>query len=125
MHELGMAMEIVEIVTKSLEGKKVKRVKEVEIELGEFHKISPQQMQEVFEMASKDTVAEGARLKVNIKKGAIKCIACGFSGGVEVEMEHHHDHSMHLHCPKCNAASLEILEGRDIDVRNIEAEIED
>ena len=125
MHELGMAMEIVDIVEKSLEGKKVKAVKEVEIDMGDLHKVSPGQMQEVFEMASKGTMVEGAKLKVNIKKGTIKCLACGFSGGVDVEMEHHHDHQVHLHCPKCNATSLEILEGRDIDVRNIEAEIED
>lgn len=125
MHELGMAMEIVEIVTKSLDGKKVKKVKEVEIDMGALHKISKEQMQDVFEMASKDTIVEGAKLKVKIKKGAIKCLSCGFSGGVEVEMEHHHDHQVHLHCPKCNETSLEILEGQDIDVRNIEAEIED
>lgn len=125
MHELGMAMEIVEIVTKSLAGRKVKKVKEVEIELGELQRATPEQMQQTFEMASKDTLLEGAKLKVKIKKGKVRCQSCGYSGGVEVEMEHHHDHSMHLHCPKCNATSLDILEGNDIDVRNIEAEVED
>jgi hydrogenase nickel incorporation protein HypA/HybF len=125
MHELGMAMEIVEVVTKSLEGRKVKAVKEVEIELGELRKISPEQMEQVFEMASKDTLVEGAKLKVKIKKGRVRCLGCGFSGRVEVKMEHDHSHSTHLHCPKCEGVSLEILEGNDIKVRNIEAEVED
>lgn len=125
MHELGMAMEIVEVVIKSLEGKRVKKVKEVEIEMGELHKISPRQMESVFEMASKDTIVEGAKLKVKIKKGSVRCPGCGFSGRVEVEMEHDHDHKAHVHCPECDGVSLEIMDGNDIDVRNIEAEVED
>ena len=76
-------------------------------------------------MAAKDTIVEGAKLKVKIKKGEVKCLSCGFSGGVDFEMEHHHNHSMHLHCPKCNVTSIEILDGMDIHVRNIEAEVEE
>jgi hydrogenase nickel incorporation protein HypA/HybF len=123
MHELGMAMEIVEVVTKSLEGHKVKAVKEVEIEMGELHKVHPEQMEQVFEMASKGTVVEGAKLKVKIKKGRVRCLGCGYLGGVDVELKH--DHKAQPHCPKCEGVSLEILEGNDIEVRNIEAEVED
>ncbi|MBU2560437.1 hydrogenase maturation nickel metallochaperone HypA [archaeon] len=125
MHELGMAMEIVEVVIKSLEGRKVNGVKEVEIELGELHKISPEQMRQVFEMAAKDTIVEGAKLKVKIKKGKIRCQSCGYSGGVKVAMKHDHDHIAHIHCPECEGVSIEILEGNDIDVRNITADVED
>jgi hydrogenase nickel incorporation protein HypA/HybF len=125
MHELGMAMEIVDVVSKSLEGRRVKAVKEIEIEMGELHRISPEQMQQAFEMASKDTIAEGATLKVKIKKGNVKCLSCGFEGAVEVEMEHDHDHPAHLHCPECSGASLDILEGNEITVRNIEADVGD
>lgn len=125
MHELSMATEIVEVVRKSLEGHKVKVVKEVEIEMGELHRITPEQMKQVFEMAAKDTLVEGAKLKVKIKKGKIKCMDCGYSGSIDVEIEHDHDHSMHPHCPECDGLSLEILEGNDIEVRNIKAEVED
>lgn len=125
MHELGLAMDIVEVVRKSLEGHRVKEVKEVEIELGELHRVTPEQMQQVFEMAAKDTIVEGAKLKVKIKKGKVKCMGCGYSGGVEVELEHDHDHKAHNHCPECDGVSLEILEGADIDVRNIEADVEE
>jgi hydrogenase nickel incorporation protein HypA/HybF len=125
MHELGMAMEIVEVVTKSLEGRKVMAVKEVEVELGELQRISPGQMRQVFEMASKDTIVEGAELKVKIKKGKVRCQDCGYSGGVKVEMNHDHDHAAHIHCPACDGVSIEILEGNDIDVRNITADVEE
>lgn len=123
MHELGVAMEIVEVVKKSLEGHTVKAVKEVEIEMGELHKVMPKQMEQVFEMAAKDTVVEGAKLKVNIKKGRVRCQGCGYSGGVEVETEH--DHSMHVHCPECGGVSLEILEGKGIEIKNILADVEE
>ena len=63
--------------------------------------------------------------KVKIKKGRVRCMGCSYSGGVKVEMGHDHDHSMHPHCPECNGVSLEILEGGDIEIMNIEAEVED
>jgi hydrogenase nickel incorporation protein HypA/HybF len=125
MHELGIAMDIVEVVKKSLEGRNVKAVNEVEIEMGELQRITPEQMKQVFEMAAKDTIVEGAKLKVNINKGRVRCQNCGYQGGVEVEMRHDHDHKAHIHCPSCDSASIEILEGNDIDVRNIEADVED
>jgi hydrogenase nickel incorporation protein HypA/HybF len=124
MHELSMATEIVEVVRKSLEGHKVKVVTEVEIEMGELHRVTPEQMEQVFEMAAKDTLVEGAKLKVKIKKGKIKCLGCGYSGSIDVEMEHDHDHSTHVHCPECKGVSLEILEGQDIEIKNITADVE-
>jgi Zn finger protein HypA/HybF involved in hydrogenase expression len=81
-------------------------------------------MEQVFEMAAKDTLVEGAELKVKIKKGKIKCLGCGYSGSIDVEMEHDHDHSTHVHCPECKGVSLEILEGQDIEIKNITADVE-
>lgn len=125
MHELALAMEIVEAVKNSLRGHKVRMVKEVEIEMGELHNVTPEQMEYVFEMASKDTIAEGAKLKVKIKKGKVRCLSCGYSGRVDVDMKHEHDHFADLHCPECRGASLEILEGQDIEIKNIRAEVEE
>ncbi len=125
MHELGLAMGVVEAVKNSLKGHKVKTVREVEIEMGELNNVTPEQMRQVFEIAAKGTIAEGAKLQVKIKEGKVRCLACGYSGGVDIDMEHDHDHSMHLHCPKCNEVGLEILEGEDIEVRNIQAEVEE
>jgi hydrogenase nickel incorporation protein HypA/HybF len=118
-------MSIVESVKDSLKGYKVKEVKEIEIEMGELHYVTPEQMQTVFEMASKDTIAEGARLKVTLKKGKIRCLRCGYLGEVDVHLEHEHEHThMAPHCPKCNDTAVEILEGNDIVIKNIKAEVE-
>lgn len=125
MHELGIATDIVEAVIKSLEGHRVTEVKEVEIELGELQRITPEQMQQAFEIAAKDTTVEGARLKTLIKKGKVRCLGCGYLGGVEVELKHDHDHKTHPHCPKCEGVSLEIVEGNDIEIKNITADVED
>jgi len=125
LHELSLATSIVESVEESLKEYKVKEVKEVEIEMGELHYVTPEQMKAVFEMASKDTIVEGARLKVTIKKGKIRCLRCGYSGGVNVQLEHEHEHShMAPHCPECNDTAVEILEGNDIVIKNIKAEVE-
>jgi hydrogenase nickel incorporation protein HypA/HybF len=120
-----LAMGIVDAVKNSLKGHKVKAVRVVEIEMGELNNVTHEQMRQVFEMAAKGTIAEGAKLEVKIKEGKVRCLDCGYSGRVEVDVEHGHDHSTHLHCPKCSGGSLEILEGGDIEVRNIRADVEE
>lgn len=125
MHELGLAIRIVDAVKNSLKSHKVKKVQEVEIEMGELNNITPKQIRQAFEIAAKSTIAEGAKLHVKIKKGKIRCPSCGYSGEINIDTEHDHDHSTHPHCPKCSEGGLEILEGEDIEVRNIRAEVEE
>ncbi len=112
-------MDVIETVEKSVEGKNVKRVTQIELELGEFDFVTPEQLAAAFEIASDGTIAKGAKLKIKTKHGKIKCNECGYVGKVEVENKEH-SHLL-IHCPKCDSVSVEVLEGKRLIVKNIRA----
>jgi hydrogenase nickel incorporation protein HypA/HybF len=124
VHELSLAASLVEAVMDALKGREVKMVKEVEIELGALSFITEDQMRDVFEMAAAGTPVEGARLSIVKKEGRVRCQGCGYEGdpGSHDEVEDHHH--VHLHCPKCNGPVVEILEGKDIILKNVRAEVD-
>lgn len=109
-------MNIIETVEKSVERKNVKRITQIELELGEFNFVTPEQLAAAFEIASDGTVAKGAKLKIRTKHGKIKCNECSYRGEVE-----EHSHTFIIYCPKCHSASVEVLEGKELIVKNIKA----
>lgn len=113
-------MSIIETVKKSAEGKNVKRVTQIELEFGEFNFVTPERLAAAFEIASDGTIAKGAKLKIKTKHGKIKCNECGYAGKAEIENEEH-SHMFIIHCPKCDSASIEVLEGKGLVVKNIRA----
>lgn len=120
MHELSLAMDIVETVKKSVEGRNVERVTHVELELGEFSFVTPEQLKHAFEMVSQDTIAGNAKLKIKVRHGKIHCTQCGYEGKVKVDA-HGHSHMVLIKCPKCRGTAVEILGGKEIIVKNIKA----
>lgn len=127
MHEFSLAMGIVEAVTNSTKGRRVERVREIEVELGELTFVTPKQLRFAFEMASQDTLAQGAKLKIKVKQGKVRCLECGYEGKASFrghdEVDHHHDFP--LYCPKCSGISIEILEGEGTEIKSIRAEVAD
>lgn len=124
MHEYSLAASLVESVIRSLDGKKVNKIIEVEIELGELCFITGPQMTDIFAMASTGTPVEGADLKITGKKGRVHCHGCSFEGDPEFHGEVEDHHHVHLHCPKCNGVAVEILEGKDVILKNIIADVD-
>lgn len=61
MHELGLAMEIVDIVTRRAAGAKVRRVV---VEVGALAAVLPDALAFSFELASDGTTAAGAELSI-------------------------------------------------------------
>jgi hydrogenase nickel incorporation protein HypA/HybF len=61
MHELGLAMEVVDIVTRRAAGKVVRRVV---VEVGALAAVLPAALAFSFQLASEGTSAEGAALEI-------------------------------------------------------------
>lgn len=122
MHEASLAMDIIETVKESVEGRNIERVTQIEVELGEFSFVTPQQLRAVFEMVAQDTIAQKAKLKIKIRHGKIRCLQCNYKGKVKVD-KCEHSHMKLIKCPKCKSTATEILEGNGIVVGNIKAEV--
>ena len=116
MHEMGIATEIVRIVTESIPpdmiGSKVARVN---LKVGKLSAVVPQSLRFCFEIVAKETPVEGARLEIQEVAVIARCKRCDYNWEIGEPV---------FSCPKCQSGSIEMLSGRELDIDSIELEEE-
>ncbi len=73
MHEMGIAMQIVDVVVEKANGAKVRSVR---IEVGKLAAVLPDALQFSFELACEGTAIQGATLVIDEVPGQARCRAC-------------------------------------------------
>lgn len=113
MHELAVTESILRICRDEGEKRKLKCIKKINIKVGELTGLVPNAVEYYFEIISKDTLAEGA--KINIEKLPIKieCRGCNYKGLLE------RDKST---CPICKGYNFKIVNGNDFYIDTLEVE---
>jgi hydrogenase nickel incorporation protein HypA/HybF len=107
VHEMAITQSVVEAVCEHAAGR---RVRSVRLEVGALCAVVPDSMQFCFELATQGTVADGARLDVDLKAGAAHCRTCDS----EFELP-----DLILLCP-CGSADVEVMAGRDLRILSME-----
>lgn len=107
MHEMALTQSLVEAVCEHAAGRRVHSVK---LEVGALCAVVPDAMAFCFELATEGTVAEGARLDVDILAGAARCRSCDARFELTDPI---------LLCP-CGSADVEVLAGRDLRILSME-----
>ena len=125
MHEFSAAMSIVDTAVESAKQNNVTRVTAVNVEVGEFTFLIPEQLIFNFEIASKNTIVEGAELRITKKKGRLKCSDCNYEGESEADTDVPSQIAafVPMKCPKCNSSATEIVGGKEFIITNILAEV--
>ncbi|TXT56658.1 MAG: putative hydrogenase nickel incorporation protein HypA [Candidatus Thorarchaeota archaeon] len=125
MHEFSAACSIVDAALEGAKGHDIKRITSVNIDLGEFTFLIPEQLAFNFEIASQNTILEGAELKISPVKGRLLCSECGYEGEVEPDPDVPEQIAMFapMKCPKCGSSATEITGGKEFVITNIEAEV--
>jgi len=117
MHEMGVALQIVEIaaasIPKHLENVRVARVN---LRVGKLAAIVPQSLQFCFSVAVQGTVLEGAELVIEELPVVARCRDCGHQWTIAAAA---------FTCEKCSSGSLEMISGRELDIESIEIVDED
>jgi len=117
MHEMGVAMQIVEIAAASIPGNLTgTRVEKVNLKVGKLSAIVPDSLQFCFEVVSKDTALEGARLHITEIPVQAACNVCRNEWTIEQPA---------FSCPACNSGDITLLSGRELDIESIELAEED
>jgi hydrogenase nickel incorporation protein HypA/HybF len=123
MHEFSLSSEIVKTVLKTAEENKAKKVHAIYLEIGELALINKDQVAFWVEELLKDSIAEGAKVKVKVIKGRIRCGGCGYSGAIKgVDEGDFVTHAFPQLCPACGSFKVQIEKGRECFLRKIEAE---
>jgi hydrogenase nickel incorporation protein HypA/HybF len=107
MHEMALTQSVVDAVCEHAAGRHVQSVK---VEIGALCAVVPDAMQFCFELATEGTVADGARLDLNVQPGTARCRTCA----KEFELA-----DLILLCP-CGSADVEVLAGRDLKIISME-----
>ena len=112
MHEMSLAQNILDIVLSTASQNNVKKIMTINIRAGQLRGIVPEQLEFCFGFVAKDTIVEGAKLQVNTVPITGKCKQCQNEFSVE---------EYKFICPQCNHEDIEILQGMELMVENIEA----
>ena len=105
MHEISLIQNLVEnvlgeITAKGYSGEKIKGLA---LSLGALELHSEEAFRQAFDIESKGTVLEGARLELTIVPATLSCPACGFHGPLPDDEADPHHPELLAECPECGA----------------------
>jgi hydrogenase nickel incorporation protein HypA/HybF len=113
MHEMSIAQSILDIIFQESQNHKVSRVLSVSLKLGELSAVQSESLRFCFELLSKGTLAEGAKLDIEQVQVTCQCQECGSKFAVQ---------ELVFTCPSCNSPKLDMLSGRELSVESFEGE---
>lgn len=116
MHEMSVAMSLLELAEDAARGQGCSRLERVRVEYGALAGIMPEALQFCFEALTRGTAHEGARLELVCLPLRLRCPFCGtvFGGeGQEARWEP---------CPGCGEVAGHVVEqGKELLLRQVEA----
>lgn len=117
MHELSMAQGIINAVLETAEANNATEVNEISIEVGRLAMINPEQLEFMLGVLIENTIMEDAKVNFEEIPAEIDCHECKFHGEAILDDSDHY--APLVKCPECGSLSVEILNGKDIVVKNI------
>lgn len=117
MHEMGIAMQIIEIATAAIPMDVPDvRVERVNLKIGKLAAVVPESLRFCFEIASRDTPLAGAALHIDEIPVVARCKACRTEWVINGPV---------FTCSACNSGRIDILSGRELNIESIEIAEED
>jgi hydrogenase nickel incorporation protein HypA/HybF len=112
MHEMGIALQIIDIASASIpQDVRSAKVERVNLKIGKLSAVVPESLRFCFEVVSKDTPLAGAELAIEETPVLARCKTCDERWTIEEPV---------FICRACGGGELEILSGRELDIVSIE-----
>ncbi len=111
MHELSLSSAILETAVRHADGRKVNSV---EVTAGALRQVVKSSLEFYFEIVSRDTLCEGARLEVNEVEARVSCNSCDAQPWTL-------DRPI-FRCVACGGSDVEVLSGQEFLVESIDVE---
>lgn len=114
MHEMGIAMEIIDIAKASvpadMQGARIERIN---LQVGKLSAVVIDSLRFCFELAVKETPLEGTELAIEELDVVVRCKQCQARWTVTEPV---------FTCKNCQSGDIDILSGRELDIKSIEIE---
>lgn len=110
MHELSIAISIVDTAIKQATMASASRVSEVELDIGTHSGIEYESLEFALEVAVKDTILEKTLFRINRVEPVAECPAC----------EHlYTPEGMFSYCPKCKEQGIRLIQGTELQIKSL------
>lgn len=116
MHELQVTESILDIVVRHAEANQVNKILSIQLRIGELSDLEDEWIQRYFDYLSKETIAAGAKLKIERSPVVMECNDC--SNRYEVDMKKNQD----IRCPECGGKENTFISGREYYIKDMEVE---
>jgi hydrogenase nickel incorporation protein HypA/HybF len=123
MHEFSTAVNIVEAVKRAAKSYGASKVIGITLQIGKLSMLNHDQLLFGIEIAAKGSVAEGAKVIIEPLAMKIRCRKCDTVSEVPEEGALY-EILASLSCSKCQSKDVEVIQGRECVVKDIQAEIE-
>ena len=112
MHEMGLTLEIIDIVQASLPGGCLNAdVRQIRLKVGKLSAVVPSSLQFCFEVAAKETGLVNAELMIEEVPVQAACKDCRHQWTIETPA---------FLCPACGSSQIDLLSGRELNIDSIE-----
>ncbi|NPV50068.1 MAG: hydrogenase maturation nickel metallochaperone HypA [Candidatus Methanofastidiosum sp.] len=118
MHELSLADGMLKTVLEAAQKEKAKKIKSIKLEMGEILLVNTEQLTFCFDIISKGTIAEGAKLDIKFLKPRVHCNKCGKEFNISSE----NDFPILQMVCECGSNDVTILSGREFNIKSIKIE---
>ncbi|MCZ7461896.1 hydrogenase maturation nickel metallochaperone HypA [Streptomyces sp. WMMC940] len=112
MHEMSIALAVVDQVEDAARSHGASRVRTVRLRVGELAGVVPDALAFSFQLACAGTLVEGADLVTETVPGLARCAPCGDEWAVGMPPR--------LTCPVCDRATTELVSGRELRIAAVE-----
>jgi len=110
MHELSVAVNIIEIAEENAKKEGIDSVDEIEIEIGEMSGVELDALEFAMEISVKNTVLEKAKRTIILIPGRAKCLDCSFEFDI---------HDFYSACPECDSFKYDIVKGKELRIKSL------
>jgi hydrogenase nickel incorporation protein HypA/HybF len=111
MHEMALAMSVLQIVEETARRHDARRVSAVRLEIGGLSHVEADALRFSFDVVTRNSLADGARLEIVITDGKAWCMRCSETVALD---------RLGDPCPRCGRYQLQVTGGDDMRVKDIE-----
>lgn len=113
MHEMALAEGVLQIVQDAAKREGFRRVRAVWLEVGCLSSVEPEAMRFCFDVVTRQSVADGARLEIVETPGAAWCMQCSEPSPIGAIGDA---------CPRCGSYQLQVTGGTEMRVKELEVD---
>jgi hydrogenase nickel incorporation protein HypA/HybF len=113
MHEYSIVQSLLDSCEENARVNNAKKVTKVVVKIGVMSGVEPHLLQTAFDTFKENTICQDSQFVINIQKIKVLCNSCKSERQLE---------KYEYVCPKCNSNDLDIIDGEDMYLMQLEME---